>query len=35
MTQIKDSVESTVVIRKENSGLGLQIVGGSDTYLVG
>lgn len=34
-TQIKDSVECTVVIRKENSGLGLQIVGGSDTYLVG
>ncbi|XP_031551595.1 inaD-like protein [Actinia tenebrosa] len=35
LPQIKDSFECTVEIRKDNSGLGLQIVGGSDTYLTG
>lgn len=33
--QIKDFVETTITIEKETTGLGLGIVGGSDTYLGG
>lgn len=32
--EIKEFVETTVTINKETAGLGLGIVGGSDTYLV-
>lgn len=33
--EIKEFVETTITIEKETAGLGLGIVGGSDTYLVG
>ncbi len=32
--EIKEFVETTITIEKETAGLGLGIVGGSDTYLV-
>lgn len=32
--QIKEFVETTITIEKETTGLGLGVVGGSDTYLV-
>ena len=32
--KIKEFVETTITIEKETAGLGLGIVGGSDTYLV-
>ena len=32
--EIKESTETTVTIQKEAAGLGLGIVGGSDTFLV-
>ena len=33
-SEIKEFVETTITIEKETAGLGLGIVGGSDTYLV-
>ena len=32
--KIKEFVETTITIEKETAGLGLGVVGGSDTYLV-
>ena len=32
--QIKEFGETTITIEKETTGLGLGVVGGSDTYLV-
>ena len=32
--ETKESTEMTLTIKKQASGLGLEIVGGSDTYLV-
>ena len=32
--EIKRSTETTITIEKQTAGLGLGIVGGSDTYLV-
>jgi len=32
--EIKEFVETTITINKETAGLGLGIVGGSETYLV-
>ena len=34
LEQIKDFVETTMVLKKEKTGLGICIVGGSDTHLV-
>lgn len=32
--EAKESIQTSIVIEKETAGLGLEIVGGSDTYLV-